>query len=115
MRNNQTTNFNYIINNKENNNKINVELTYLENNQKIEKKYDIAPKCLPEGDELSKLIINKYLNENNLEEEEETELALKYQIFIKNTSLFAEIQLSDKVTGKMKEEILGNKENNQIK
>ena len=115
MRNNETTNLNYIINNKENNNKINVELTYLENKEKIEKKYDLVPKYLPEGDELSKLIINKYLNDNNLEEEEETKLELKYQIFRKNTSLFAEIELSDKVTGKMKEEILGNKENNQIK
>ena len=40
MRDNETTNFNYIINNKENNNKINkinVELTYLENEEKIEK------------------------------------------------------------------------------
>ena len=41
-------------------------------------------------------------------------MALKYQIFGKNTSLFAEIELSDKVTGEMKEKILGNKENNQI-
>ena len=112
---NQNINLYYIINNKEINDIINIEVNYLENEEKIEKKYEIAPKFLPEGEELSKLIINSYLNDNNLEEEKETKMALKYQIFRKNTSLFAEIELSDKVTEKMKEEIIGNKENNQIK
>ena len=115
MRDNQNINLYYIINNKEINDKINIEISHLENEEKIEKKYEIVPKYLSEGEELSKLIINSYLNDNNLEEEEETKMALKYQIFRKNTSLFAEIELSDKVTEKMKKEIMGNKENNQIK
>ena len=115
MRDNQNINLYYIINNKEINDIINFKINYLENKEKIEKKYEIPPKHLPEGEELSKLIINSYLNDNNLEEEQETKLALKYQIFRKNTSLFAEIEFSDKITEKMKEEIIGNKENNTIK
>ena len=112
LRDNEIINLNYIINNKENNNsKINVEINYLENEEKIEKKYDITPYYLPEGEELSKLIINNYLKNNNLIEEE-IKLRLKYQIFGKNTSLFAEIELSDKVIGEMKEKILENQKNN---
>ena len=112
LRDNEIINLNYIINNKENNNsKINVEINYLENEEKIEKKYEIIPYYLPEGEELSKLIINNYLKNNNLIEEE-IKLRLKYQIFGKNTSLFAEIELSDKVTGEMKEKILENQKNN---
>ena len=110
MRDNQNVNLNYIINDKEINNKINIEINYLENEEKIEKKYEVIPENLPVGEELSKLIINNYLNENNLEEEKETNMALKYQILRKNTSLFAEIELLNKVTEKIKEEILGNKE-----
>ena len=112
LRDNEIINLNYIINNKENNNsKINVEINYLENEEKIEKKYEIIPYYLPEGEELSKLIINNYLKNNNLIEEE-IKLRLKYQIFGKNTSLFAEIELSDKVIGEMKEKILENQKNN---
>ena len=114
LRDNEIINLNYIINNKENNNsKINVEINYLENEEKIEKKYEIIPYYLTEGEELSKLIINNYLKNDNLEKDE-IKLELKYQIFGKNTSFFAEIELSDKVTEEMKEKILGNKGNNQI-
>ena len=112
MRDNENINLNFIINNKENNDKINFEINYLENEEKIEeKKYEIFPNFLEEGDELSKLIINNYLNNNNLDNENEVKIALKYQILRKNTSLFAEIKLSNKVIGKMKEEIIGNEEN----
>ena len=116
MKDNDTFNLNYIIcNNKESNNdKINIDINYLDNEEKIEKKYEAIPYYLPEGEELSKLIINNYLKNNNLEEEKETELALKYQLLGKNTSLFAEIELSDIISGEIKEKILGNKENNQI-
>ena len=113
LRDNEIINLNYIINNKEkNNNKINIEITYLENEEKVGKKYEIIPYYLPEGEELSKLIINNYLKDNNLKEEE-LKLALRYQIFCKNTSLFAEIELSKKVTGEMKEKILENQKSNQ--
>ena len=54
------------------------------------------------------------MNNSNLDDEEKIKLALKYQIFTKNTSLFAEIELSDKISKEMKEEIIGNKENNKI-
>ena len=69
MRDNQNINLNYIFNNGEINNKINFEIYYLENEEKIKKKYEIIPKYLPEGEELLKLIINNYLNDNNIEEE----------------------------------------------
>ena len=111
MRDNQNINLNFIINNKENNNIINFEINYLENEEKIEKKYEIIPNYLEKGDELSKLIINNYLNNNNLDNENEVKMALKYQILRKNISLFAEIELSNKVIGKMKEEIIGKEEN----
>ena len=50
-----------------------------------------------------------------MNEDEKTKLALKYQILIENTSLFAELELSEKVSDEMKKQILGDKENNQIK
>ena len=115
MRDNQHINLNYIINNIEINNKIKIEIYCLENEEKIEKNYEIIPKYLPEGEELSKIIINNYLNNNNIEEEKETNITLKYQILRKNTSLFAEIELSNKITEKVKEEKIGSKENIEIK
>ena len=42
-------------------------------------------------------------------------MALKYQIFTKNTSLFAEIELSDKITEEMKKKIIGKNEKHKIK
>ena len=118
LRDNEIINLNYIINNNKEskNNKINFEINYLDNEEKIEKKYEIIPYYLPEGEELSKLIINNYLKNNNFKKDKlELELELKYQIFGKNTSLFAEIELSDKVAGELKEKILENQEDNQIK
>ena len=116
LRDNEIINLNYIINNKENNNKkINIEIDYLENEEKVEKKYEIIPYYLPEGEELSKLIINNYLKQCKYLIEEEIKLALKYQILSKNTSLFAEIEISKKITGEMKEKILENQKNNQQK
>ena len=116
LRDNEIINLNYIINNKENNNKkINIEIDYLENEEKVEKKYETIPYYLPEGEELSKLIINNYLKQCKYLIEEEIKLALKYQILSKNTSLFAEIEISKKITGEMKEKILENQKNNQQK
>ena len=42
-----------------------------------------------------------------MDREEQTKLALKYQVFTKYTSLFAEIELSDKITEGMKTIIIG--------
>ena len=116
LRDNQIIILNYIINDKNinHNNKINLEINYLLNNEKIDKKYEMKSLQLSDGEELSKLIINNYLNKSNLDEENKIKLALKYQVFTKNTSLFAEIELSDKITEEMKKEIIGNKDNNKI-
>ena len=64
---------------------------------------------------MTKIIINNYILNNDLSQEENLKLALKYQIFTKETSLFAEVELSNKISEKMKLEILGDKENNIIK
>ena len=116
LRDNQIIILNYIINDKNinHNNKINLEIYYLLNNEKIDKKYEMKSLQLSDGEELSKLIINNYLNKSNLDEENKIKLSLKYQVFTKNTSLFAEIELSDKITEEMKKEIIGNKDNNKI-
>jgi hypothetical protein len=53
------------------------------------------------------------LNFGNLSKEK-LNLALKYQILNKYTSLFAEVELSEKASTKMKSYIIGNKEKNII-
>ena len=55
------------------------------------------------------------MNNSNLEKEEKIKLALKYQILIDDTSLFAEIELSEKISEEMKSKIIGNKKDNIIK
>ena len=131
---NKIVNFGYIIEKKENKeekdniineNKINIEIKYIENDrykkkdkkneEKIEN-YEIIPEEIQAGEELSKLIINSYiLNNSKIKEDEKTKLALKYQIFTENTSLFAEVELSEQLSEEMKQKIIGDKENNQIK
>ena len=77
---------------------------------------EIIPQNIEKGEDLSKLIINNYiLNNKDLSEEEKIKFALKYQIFTKDTSLFAEVELSNKITEEMKLRIIGDKENNIIK
>ena len=117
---NQIINLNYIINNDNNiidNNKINLDIKYTDENEKnIEKNYEIIPQEIEKGEELSKIIINNYIIKNrDLTEDEKIELALKYQIFTKNTSLFAEILFTEKITEEMKLKIIGDKEDNVIK
>ena len=54
--------------------------------------------------------------EKNISEEEKIKLALKYQIFIEGTSLFAEVENSEKTTETIKQEIIkkkGNKKNEE--
>ena len=41
-------------------------------------------------------------------------MALKYQLFTENTSLFAEVELSEQINEEMKQKIIGDKGNNQI-
>ena len=125
LKRNQTQNFGFIINNEEDSknkdnimdNKINIEVNYNDyNNEEKCDKYTIEPEEINEGEDLFKLIINNYiLNNSNKNDDEKEKLALKYQIFSKYTSLFAEIELSEKINEEMKQKIIGDKENNQIK
>ena len=89
----------YIINKKLENKKINFSIKYKKEKEAKTKKVELDPIELPTGDQLSKLIINKYiLEKESLSEEEKLKLALKYQLFIEGTSLFAEVELSEKTT-----------------
>jgi hypothetical protein len=123
LKKNKVNNYSYIIENKEetDNKRIKIEIKYAENKKKKKVKYlcenyEIMPKEIPVGEELSKLIIHQYLLYNsNLSVNEKLKLALKYQIFTKETSLFAEVELSEKITEDMKSKIIGDKENNTIK
>ena len=72
------------------------------NKEKYPYKYTIEPIELTPGEELSKLIIYDYIhNKNDLTDEEKIKLALKYQLFIEGTSLFAEVELKDKIKEKI--------------
>ena len=125
IRENQLVNLKYIIKEEkekeEKNDLIKLSLKYKKENTKdnkveeFEEKYDIKVIPLSEGNDLSKLIIYGYLNKSkSIDEEEETKLALKYQIFTKNTSLFAEVELSNKISQEMKKEIIGDEKHNII-
>ena len=125
IRENQLFNLKYIIKEEkekeEKNDLIKLSLKYKKENTKdnkveeFEEKYDIKVIPLSEGNDLSKLIIYGYLNKSkSIDEEEETKLALKYQIFTENTSLFAEVELSNKISQEMKKEIIGDEKHNII-
>ena len=117
LRDNAIINLYYIIKDI-NFDKIKMEISYtdIEENKKIEKNYEVIPETIEKGEELSKLIIYNYiLNNKDLTQDEKLKLALKYQIFTKDTSLFAEVELSDKISEEMKLKIIGDKENNVIK
>ena len=118
LRNNKIINIKNIIeDNKEKNEKIKLNIKYkVYNNEKeFEENYEINAIEIPEGVELSKLIIKDYLDKNNnLKEEEKIKIALKYQIFTEYTSLFAEVELYEKLTEEMKKEIIGDEKTNII-
>ena len=105
--------FYYIIEEKSESKKINFKVEYSQDKEKFSKNYELEPNELFSGEELSKLIIYDYISKkSDLSEEEKIKLALKYQLFIEGTSLFAEIELSEKTTEKIeyKEIIKGKKE-----
>ena len=110
IRNNEIINVGYITDNIYN--KINIDIEYFDE-KTIKNKYNIIPIKIKNGEELSKLIIYKFLS-NNSNDKEIEDLSLKYQILTKNTALFTEIELSNKINDEMKKEILGNKKNNNI-
>ena len=102
LKNNKYYNFLYINENNGDvidNSKIKLEFKYKLYNEikEISEKYELKGEELPLGEELSKLIIKKYINDNKeIEKEKKIELSLKYQILTIYTSLFAEIKLSEK-------------------
>ena len=107
---------NYILEKKESEQykNINVDIKFIDYNKKeIKKHHMINPIEFPKGEELSKLIIYDYIRHNkNLDKNDIIKLALKYQLLTKYTSLFAEIELSNKISEEMKLQILGNHNNN---
>ena len=126
IKNNKIVNFGYIVKKLEDiNNPINIDIKYIKTprniNNKNEKKKEIKENYklnsyeIPNGDELFKLVINNYIiNNSNLTKYEKLNLSLKYQVLNETTSLFAEIELSDKITEEMKTIIIGDKRNNVI-
>ena len=118
IREGEVINLSYITNNnkkEEKEEKVKIEIKYLENGKSNEETYEIIPLEILEGEEFSKLIINNYLLKNsNLSEKEKIKLALKYQILTNDTSLFAEVELSEKVSEDLKTKIIGDKKNNRI-
>ena len=123
LRENQIVNIKYIVENKgeiEKNIKLNLKYEFYhkkeKTNEETNENYEITSEEIQTGDELSKLIMNNYIsnNDNLLSKDEKIKLALKYQIFTDYTSLFAEVELSHKITEEMKKEIIGDEENNVI-
>ena len=84
---------------KSNKKKSNFTVKYYQNKEEFTENFELVPIILPQGDELSKLIIyNHILKNDKLSDEEKIKLALKYQLLIKGTSLFGEIELNEKNT-----------------
>ena len=100
MKKNKVYRIGYITKEKLTEKKIDFLTKYKENQKEFNQKYQMEPIELQPGEELSKLIMYKNLL-NKDSEEEKIKLALKYQIFIEGTSLFAEIELSGKITQEM--------------
>ena len=102
----------YYINDDKIYNKIKLEIKYKDyKNNEYKQNHEINPEIIEKGDDLSKLIIYDYIKNNiNLSKEEKIKLALKYQILIKGTSLFAQVELNGKIVENMKLHILGENE-----
>ena len=112
VRNKQIINLGYIVEDNDNN-KVKIDIEYFDDKNK-KKNYELIPEEIEDGNELSKLIINNYLTKD-ISDKEKEELSLKYQILTEYTSLFAEVELSDKISDELKTKIIGDKKNIQIK
>ena len=120
FKNNHYYYYKYIIDDKNREiekDKIKLQIEYIWNNKKkLIENYEISLEELQANEILSKLIINEYLlDNNNLTEEEITNLSLKYQILSNYTSLYTEFEFSDKVSEEMKVIIIGDEKNNIIR
>jgi uncharacterized protein YegL len=118
IRENEIINLYYILKKEDNKDeKVKLKIRYKDNEQNkiIEKKVEMNSEKIEKGEDLSKLIIYNYIiTNNNLSNDKKIELALKYQLFTKETSLFAEVELTNKISEQMKLKILGTKEANAI-
>ena len=65
---------------------------------------------LPDGDNLSKIIIDKYLKINSFNKEKEIELAKEYEVLSKNTALYAKMPNDNYIRSQMKNIIIKPKE-----
>ena len=94
----------YIVEKKDNNDKIKLNIIYSnEEKNKIKKNYEIIPEKIENGEDLSKIIIYKYILKNkHLNKDEKIKLALKYQILTEDSSLFAKVELGNKINEQMK-------------
>ena len=106
---NELINLYYITTDNNTENNIKLKMKFKDNkNTQYEKNYEIIPELLEKGDDLSKLIIYNYIkNNNSLNYEEKIKLALKYQLFIEGTSLYAQVELDEKISSEMKQIVLG--------
>ena len=118
IRDNEIINLYYILKKEDNKDeKVKLEIRYKDNevNKIIEKKVEMNSEKIEKGEDFSKLIIYNYIITNkNLSNDKKIELALKYQLFTKETSLFAEVELTNKISEQMNLKILGIKEANAI-
>ena len=112
IKDNSIVNFYYIVNKNIDKINIKIEYDYIKQNKKIEKNYEIIPEKLEKGDDLSKIIMDTYIKN---QEKEILRLAIKYQIFHKNTSLLAPVNSSKKTSEEIKSNVLYDEEKNIIK
>ena len=93
-------NYSFILDDKQNKsyidsqkNKYKFKMEFIKNLENFEKNFEFKNLLnLPDGDNLSKIIIDKYFKNNlDLDEKKEIKLAKEYEVLSKNTSLYAEI------------------------
>lgn len=93
-------NYSFILDDKQNKSYIDSQkkrykfkMEFIKNLENFNKNFEFSKLLnLPDGDNLSKIIIDKYLKNNlDLDEKQEINLAKEYEVLSKNTSLYAEI------------------------
>ena len=93
-------NYSFILDDKQNKSFINSQknrykfkMEFIKNFKNFEKNFEFTNLLnLPDGDNLSKIIIDKFFKNNlDLDEKKEIKLAKEYEVLSKNTSLYAEI------------------------
>ena len=111
-------NLDYKIKDKQNLDKIKLDIKFEFNNKEVNYNYSLKPIEIPPGNLLFKIIYNDYLDENMAVEqdmiEKITNFSLKYQILSKYTALYAEIEFPNKNTEEIKLIKLKQNDNIQI-